>query len=627
MIDHIQIKKLTFALIVSLASACATPKPTPTATPGPTASAIPTATATATPTPTPTLTPTPTSTLTPTASATPTPTPTPTPTAPPATVSGSPRQVLLSAPVPQSGAPCGLVDTLDFPIDPPNADKVTVGGRDFGVYRARYEGYHAGEDWRGPSGQSTLGTPVHSIGHGTVTYAAPLGWGADQGVLIVRHVFPDGSTILSFYGHLDPPSVVLKAGDCVARGDQVGQIGRPRTSPHLHFEIRNHTPLAPGPGYWSTDPTLAGWEPPSQYIWNYRIASSPGVLWTHPFSTQRTQGLGLLGRDTFVAIEDDQLLGTSVLDGSLHWSHPISLTVTSAILDANRSAIYAADILGRVKAFQSAEFQDGETLTSTWEIKLDAIGYVTLMPLPGGGLVASFREQMFGLSSVGEVLWQRDSIARAFDWVFFEDRLVFSTLGQNNSIWMVDESGPVTWNTPASGHLAVADGHIWIYGQDGVYRLNPKTHSTDLLYALPTALLRWSDMVTLPDGGLLLAHSDAHDRRLIALNADGSLRWERSYADVAQGYQQHLLVLDGYPYFVSQYSAASAHEISIFAIDLSSAKLTQIFTAGSRNPIPENTRVFAAGEGRILINVEGVGLTALDPQAAFEVVLQASAQP
>ena len=32
---------------------------------------------------------------------------------------------------------------------------------------------------------------------------------------------------------------------------------------HEHFEIRTHMPEEPGPGYWPTDPTEAGWLPPS----------------------------------------------------------------------------------------------------------------------------------------------------------------------------------------------------------------------------------------------------------------------------------------------------------------------------------------------------------------------------
>ena len=181
-------------------------------------------------------------------------------------------------------APCGRVDLFDFPLDPPDADSINGGGGDFGVYRGRYSKYHAGEDWWFSRGGSNLGKPVHSIGHGLVTYAQPLGWGRDQGVVILRHTYEDGREILSFYGHLDPDSVVLTPGECVARGEQVGKIGNPRGSPHLHLEVRTHLPYAPGTGYWTEAPTLAGWLPPSETIWNGRLAGSPGVLWSATIS-------------------------------------------------------------------------------------------------------------------------------------------------------------------------------------------------------------------------------------------------------------------------------------------------------------------------------------------------------
>src|SRR3990172_10552375 len=149
---------------------------------------------------------------------------------------------------------------------------------------------------------------------------------------MVRHIFPYGSTILSFYGHLDPDSVELRPGDCVARGDQVGAIGKPRGSPHLHFEVRNHTPDDPGPGYWPVDPRLAGWQPPSEYIWTYRIATAPGVQWTRPFTAT---GIGLLSDGALAALDGQRLIGVDLNDGSLRWSHPVSGTLISSAVEAN----------------------------------------------------------------------------------------------------------------------------------------------------------------------------------------------------------------------------------------------------------------------------------------------------
>jgi murein DD-endopeptidase MepM/ murein hydrolase activator NlpD len=518
-----------------------------------------------------------------------------------------------------------VVDTLDFPLDPPEAHDV-FGGQDFGVFRSRFDGYHTGEDWWRRRGLSSFGTPVYSIGHGTVTYAAPLGWGADKGVVIVRHVFADSSTILSFYGHLDPPSVVLNVGDCVARGEQVGEIGRPRTPPHLHFEIRSHTPNAPGPGYWSSDPTLAGWEPPSQYIWEHRISTSPGVAWMRPFAAWGSQGLGRLGHDTFAVIENGQLIGVNLLDGSSRWSLPDSSRVYSAMVDAQGALVYVCRRFGRIEAFRLPDLQGDDPSAVTelseplWEIKLEVSGIPTFMPLPGGGVVVAGRQEMFGVSAAGALLWEQEVIMRPFDWALAGDQLILAMVGGDATMWTVTASGPpLAWPVQIEGHPVVVGDQVWVYHENGIYRLDTETFSAELLYALPKAIFWWGDIVALSDGGVLVAHADAFDRRLIVLNADGTLRWERSYAQLGWG-QQQLLTLDGRAYLLSQESTTSYSDVSLLAIDLDSARLTRIFSGGTRYPLASDTWASALDDGRILLNIGGGYMIALDPQLAFEAV-------
>ncbi|MCK4832167.1 MAG: peptidoglycan DD-metalloendopeptidase family protein [Anaerolineales bacterium] len=434
---------------------------------------------------------------------------------------------------------------FDFPLDAPDAHHAR-GGTDFGVFRSRFEGYHAGEDW-GLDSRRNLGAPVYSIGHGIVTYAQPVGWGADKGVVIVRHSFADGSTILSFYGHLDPPSVVLRAGDCVLRGEQVGKIGKPRTPPHLHFEIRSHMPTAPGPGYWSVDPTLAGWRAPSQTIWDSRMVASPGVQWTRPYAAWGTRGVGLLDRDTFVAIEDHQLIAIDVAEGTVRWSQSALEKVDSAMLDADGSLVYVANQSGELTALRPPAA--GSEFEPIWSIKLDRVGAPTLLPLPGGGVMASLRQGCFGVSAAGDLLWEADGLVRLIDWTFFEDELVFTTRGGDAMVWSVGEAGPVGWAAGVTGRVASAANRLTIYGREGIFRLDPETREAELLYVLPTAFPDVGDMVALPDGRLLVAHTDLRDRRLIMLNADGSLRWERSYRNASQG-EPHLQVVNGRIYLL-----------------------------------------------------------------------------
>jgi murein DD-endopeptidase MepM/ murein hydrolase activator NlpD len=603
----------TFAAV---ASATHHPSRTPTLSPTPTLT--PTLTPTVTPTPTPTRTPTP--------------TPTPTPTAQPISVQGSPRQLTLSTPAPQPGAPCGVVDTLDFPVRPPDAVGVTRGGSDFNVYRSRYEGVHTGEDWWiGGGRSSSFGEPVYSIGHGQVTYAQPNGWGADRGVVIVRHTFPDGRTVLSQYGHLDPPSVVLSPGTCVARGDQVGRIGRPRTSPHLHWEIRTHLPSEPGPGYYYTDPTRGGWLPPSQTIWDYRMAVSPGVLWNTSSHTQVRQGLGLMSDATYVFELDYELYGMDLLDGTIQWSQPISSS-SGMLLDEDSSTVYLAGMAGTVQALALPEGSESDSAGRApelrWEVDLDVFGIPTLVPLPGGGVALSVQQQLFGFSSEGELLWTYEGFPRPLYWATADDRLIVGSVEHGGPIWAVDESGPVEGLAPFTGRPIYTGDQLIVYAEDAVYRLEPDTLAPELLYRLPVGFLRRGDLLALPDGALLLVHADLRDSRLILLEPDGQVRWERSYEDIIFG-TQDLLLLDGRPYLFSRYNRSLAEgaastqvddEVALFAIDTETAALIRIFVGGTRNPSSNDTAAIPVEEGRVLINIGGVAQVMLDAPAALQAI-------
>jgi murein DD-endopeptidase MepM/ murein hydrolase activator NlpD len=294
---------------------------------------------------------------TPTATSTPTPTPTPTPTAFPITITGDHRATRISTPLPQFGAQCGIVDILDFPLKPPDAIG-TRGGSDFGVFRSRYNGYHTGEDW-GISGGSNFGESVFSIGHGLVTHAHPDGWGEDKGTVIIKHTFSDGSIIYSFYGHLDPPSVTMNAGQCVTRGEKIGEIGRPRTPPHLHFEIRAVFPDQPARGYLPYDPSIAGWKPPSNYILEQRITTSPGVVWMRQSSDVVVEEVGFVDESIFLVKEDDQLVAIDLTDGNTLWSQPLARSFVDGSIDRDRSILYTVNRTGDLKAFSLEDAANG----------------------------------------------------------------------------------------------------------------------------------------------------------------------------------------------------------------------------------------------------------------------------
>lgn len=572
------------------------------------------ASASRTPTHTPTLTPSPTNTAT--ATPRPTVTPTPTATAPPLTILGEPPFSQSSEPVPQNGAPCGVVDRLDFPLGPPDGAGFSGGG-DFGVYRSRYGKYHAGEDWWAGSRGASFGKPVYSIGHGLVTYAEPEGWNRDKGVIIVQHVFNDGSSVLSFYGHLDPPSFLVEAGDCVGRGEHIADIGRPRGSPHLHFEIRTQSPYATLTGYWPDDPTEQGWLAPSPFIWNQRIASSPGVVWTRPFVDDGTRSLGQLDAETFVLLEAGQLVGLNRANGQVNWRYEAEGNIASAAMDTQNPVIYGADRAGHVTAWRWQDEGNAAALSPLWEIELNAFGTPILMPLTGGGMAVAVREQLFAITTEGTVAWSHDSVGLVSRWVEAGSHLFLASTGGDSPLWQVDEHGVQAWGVPESGYMVAAAGdQLWWVGQNGLYRLEPTSRTSTLQLALPRGLMSLGDAVALPDGGLLLAHADAADRRLIALNADGTVRWERSYFGQLNGPVQLRVQGDGV-YLLAQNNGDNTSQISLYAIDLAQAELTHLFTGGTRSPLITDTWMWALDDA-LLLNIGGGNMLAFDARQIGE---------
>ncbi|MDQ7821272.1 MAG: M23 family metallopeptidase [Candidatus Eremiobacteraeota bacterium] len=83
------------------------------------------------------------------------------------------------------------------------------------------------------------GYPIYASKGGILLYTAPSGHvrqtgpSDDQGAMRVRH--PDGTD--TFYAHLSGRNAALKAGQRVAQGEWMGNIGTANRVPHLHFTI------------------------------------------------------------------------------------------------------------------------------------------------------------------------------------------------------------------------------------------------------------------------------------------------------------------------------------------------------------------------------------------------------
>ncbi len=132
---------------------------------------------------------------------------------------------------------CLLADGFDHAVGKPDA-------KAYHKARGFYPNGHLGEDWNGNSGgDSDLGDPIYAIGNGVVVLSedVKVGWG---NCIIIRHAYRDTTgkieMVDSLYGHL--LERLVKVGQVVGRGDQVGKMGSNNGMypAHLHLEVRKN---------------------------------------------------------------------------------------------------------------------------------------------------------------------------------------------------------------------------------------------------------------------------------------------------------------------------------------------------------------------------------------------------
>jgi murein DD-endopeptidase MepM/ murein hydrolase activator NlpD len=108
------------------------------------------------------------------------------------------------------------------------------GAYSFGGEQARFGAGRTGHSHQGQDIMAAAGTPVVSPRPGTVTWRAYQTDGAGH-YLVVRA--DDGRDMV--FMHLQDGSVLVRKGQAVAAGQQLGRVGSTGRSdgPHLHFEI------------------------------------------------------------------------------------------------------------------------------------------------------------------------------------------------------------------------------------------------------------------------------------------------------------------------------------------------------------------------------------------------------
>lgn len=469
--------------------------------------------------------------MSPTITATATATATPTPTAEPLAVQdGLPN-------LPQTPNPlglsvrCGVADLFDYPLDPPDGESAT-GGRDFGVFRDRYQGFHTGEDWWYER-RASLGKPIYSIGNGRVRYVAPYGWGDDLGTLVIEHVLPDGRHIYSFYGHIDPESLSLRVGGCVQRGEQIGLIGDPRSSPHLHFEIRIIFADSPGPGYWSIDPEKSGWSPPSETIEFSRYAADQRLLWWEAIEASSVRELGRMQDYLYLSQEDADLVVRDLRSGVELLREAMEGSENGMAWDPRTGLIYGIDVDGQMAGFllEAIEFAGEVVLrlsatSTTADLELSGVRQIIALE---GGVLLEGRGGWQVIDNQGGLFWwaARDPIQ---SFIVHDDGIIAATAGQQGDLWTVTRTGAQPWDTGLSGKLFKLHGTGYLYADDGFYRLHPDQRAVERILGWSSARMSWAGVFPGLEDEIIVEHRDAHDHRLLTLDGHGSLIRDRSIA-------------------------------------------------------------------------------------------------
>ena len=288
-------------------------------------------------------------------------------------------------------APCGVVDSIDYPID--ISDTLGEGYDDFALLRPRFGGNHVGID----IGFDRWGEPVRAAARGRVTYSNIFGWDTEKGVVIIEHIFPTGERYYTVYGHMEQGDQIFfpGVGTCVERGEIVGLIGWPsRGLPHLHYEIRNFLPTDGGPGYVQGNPLDQGWFHPLDFTELWRVRLSPGYISALTFDAIPSLPPIMLENGGSVIASGVTLNGFAADDTPLWRVSADSLITGIASLPGDR-------VVARSRSGQTMTLQGGRYV-AVWnvpgpEAPLAVLGETIIIVTEGMGLA--------GYSPHGEALW------------------------------------------------------------------------------------------------------------------------------------------------------------------------------------------------------------------------------
>lgn len=487
----------------------------------------------------------------------------------------------------QNETECGGIDTISYPLD--LSDTFARAFDDFARYRRRFGGLHTGIDLA----FNRTGEPVHASANGRVTYANPEGWDTEKGVVILRHVFPDGGVYYSVYGHMEESAEVRfpPVGACVERGDVIGLVGDPSLSaPHLHYEIRNFMPDDGGPGYVQTNPRLQGWFHPLDFTTLWRIRLQPGFLSSATLDAAPDLPPVVLDSGVIAAATSATVSALRMPDERL-WQITSGAELLGLVaLPGNRLAAVTRE--GAVSIFENSRY------AARWSVDGASIAPVAL----GDALIFVLDEALVAFDAAGNVLWRSLGLYESADQVMgltaHGATLALTVRNAGRYRWLlVDTSGRQLLARDLSRQPVAAPGPLgsWLL-LDGTDLLRIDGGESRSVGTTGQSHGRYAAMTVDQTGNIYLYLGDSRNT-LMALGPTGELRWQVTYPARNASHPPLMATGSG----CTLYTLDSGGVLSLF--DAASGALAEQLTlyAGGEDTARPNARLLTADASERLL--------------------------
>ncbi len=306
-----------------------------------------------------------------------------------------------------------VAKTFVYPLR--NVEIVTHQGDDFGNGL-----YHMGIDLGGELGE---GAPVYAIADGVVKEVRErTSFGL---VVLIEHTLPDGSHVVSLYGHLKPSDQPVAVGEVVKMGARIGSLGSRAENGgwgvHLHFGIHKdaYSPVWIYYGHVRDKATEMYWHDPEHFIsdrltkdiWkpdvNVQLSSSSISGGRLQFAID-AQDLGSLIKNTTVELsENDQATWREVDAFDSEDSYPFRVNIPAPNIASGNSYIKvtATDHVGNQtqKIIRLTNNMRMNTALGGVVMKRRGQGTITHMIYQSGGIDRTISPQSVKSSETGDV--------------------------------------------------------------------------------------------------------------------------------------------------------------------------------------------------------------------------------